>query len=658
MQAATTHASMYWGATISAEPYGQEGAAPHNLEAWDLFERHAGKRVAILNMGAAWTEFNTTAMNTIHSRGAIPMLSMPLAAGVTLEEVVDGQQDEEIESWAAKAKAWGHPFFLSPWWEMNGDWYPWGRDPYYVAAWRHFHELVTEKVGATNVTWTWTTNNLWYSPQSDPTPYYPGDAYVDWIGVDGYNWGQNLAQPDIWKTEEEVLGEVLDVIGEIQQSEPGNADKPVVIVENGASELGGNKADWIRDTLGTFLPHHPEIAAYLWFNWNDEKNGERTDWPIETSAAAQQAFRAQIQSSFYRTAPTLTKLERVPAPTAPTGGSAPQPADLSTADHEAMAPQLGVAPDGRGTVVWSGEDDGTFTVFERRLAADGTRGPIERLSVPGQDALDPEVAVDPQGNATAVWVRWDGSNFVTQARRVAANGSFGPIQALSATGRDAADPNVAVGGDGTATVVWRRFDGNHFVIKERRIEPDGMVEEAETKTLSAAGEDSVEPRVAVGPEGTATIVWSRYESTGALIQEERIEPSGTRAGALHSLSLEGAVAIEPGVAVDGGGVTTVTWIRSSGSLAIVQARRLSAGGVPDTQPQDLSASGANAAEPRVAAGPGGAAVVWDRYDGSSFVVQARPLPAAGPPGATGRSRNPGGTPPSPRSPWRRAERRP
>ena len=209
MQAATTHASMYWGATISAEPYGQTGGAPYNTEAWDLFELHAGKRVAIVNIGAAWGEFNTAAMEAIHNRGEIPLVTMPLE-GASLEQVAAGQQDAKIESWAKQAKAWGYPFFLNPWWEMNGDWYPWGRSPDFVPAWRHFHDVVA-KVGATNVTWTWTTNNLWHSPQSDPKPYYPGDPYVDWIGIDGYNWGLNPAQPIVWHPEEEVLGEILAV---------------------------------------------------------------------------------------------------------------------------------------------------------------------------------------------------------------------------------------------------------------------------------------------------------------------------------------------------------------------------------------------------------------------------------------------------------------
>ena len=53
--AAPAWASTYFGATISGEAYGQAGNAPRNAGAWDLFERHAGRKVAILNAGQEWT---------------------------------------------------------------------------------------------------------------------------------------------------------------------------------------------------------------------------------------------------------------------------------------------------------------------------------------------------------------------------------------------------------------------------------------------------------------------------------------------------------------------------------------------------------------------------------------------------------------------------
>ena len=107
----------------AANPTARTARAPENQSAWDLFERHAGRKVALLNMRQAWVTFDKTEMDLTWNRGAIPVVTMGLANGVTLEQVAAGGQDSAIKSWAAAAKAWGHPFLLAPWWEMNGDWF-------------------------------------------------------------------------------------------------------------------------------------------------------------------------------------------------------------------------------------------------------------------------------------------------------------------------------------------------------------------------------------------------------------------------------------------------------------------------------------------------------------------------------------------------------
>jgi hypothetical protein len=300
-------APMYWGATIDGDVYGQPSDPPWNQSVWNTFEQHAGKKIAILNMGQAWGQFDTSAFQAVRNRGALPLVTTWLD-GTSLADIVAGNQDAVIRAWAQKAKAWGYPFLFRPWWEMNGDWYPWGRSPDYVAAWRRFHDIVVAE-GATNVTWAWVTNSIWYDPASDPAPYYPGDAYVDWVGMDSYNWGRNPLQPDRWITPGEVITPTLNRLKQIAPR------KPVCICETASTEIGGNKSQWIRDMLSSYLPSHPEIKAFLWFNWNVEQNGGRWDWPIESSAKAQQAFRKGIASSTYRsTLPALTPLSKVPVP--------------------------------------------------------------------------------------------------------------------------------------------------------------------------------------------------------------------------------------------------------------------------------------------------------------------------------------------------------
>jgi hypothetical protein len=245
------------------------------------------------------------------------------------------------------------------------------------------------------------------------------------------------------------------------------------------------------------------------------------------------------------------------------------------------------------------------------------------------------VAVAPDGTAVVVWARWDGANFRIQERRLASGGA--PEEAtrtLSGSGQDAADPQVDVGPDGTATVVWRRFDGFHPLVQVRRIAPDGTSEEA-AQRLSEAGQDAVEPQVELGPGGEATVAWTRFDGANWVIQGRRLSAAGTTEGAVLGLSPTGRDAAEPQLAIDPAGLATVAWDRFDGSSFVVQARRIDAGGALLGGSVNLSATGRDAADPQVAAAPaGGATVLWSRNDGSNWVVQRRDLGADGSLGAT------------------------
>ncbi len=323
-------AAMYWGGTISGSVYGLEGDAPWNQAVQNRFEADAGKKITIVNTGQEWATFDAATMNEALSSGAIPLVTMGLQ-GQTLAEIAAGEQDAEIRTWARAAKAWGYPFLFRPWWEMNGAWYAWGRSPDFVAAWRHFHDVV-EEVGATNVTWAWVPNTIWGEPASDPTPYYPGSAYVDWVGMDAYNFGTNpLQSGSTWTSPAELIGPTLEVLNRIA---PG---KPVCICEIASTEIGGNKAAWITELLQSYLPSQPSIQAFLWFNYNIEGNGGRWDWPIESSPSAQAAFHEGMQNAAYSSSlPTLTPLAKLPTPGLSLGPSA---APVATAAPKRASPK-------------------------------------------------------------------------------------------------------------------------------------------------------------------------------------------------------------------------------------------------------------------------------------------------------------------------------
>jgi hypothetical protein len=99
--------------------------------------------------------------------------------------------------------------------------------------------------------------------------------------------------------------------------------------------------------------------------------------------------------------------------------------------------------------------------------AAATFGAPFNLSTAGQNATNADVAVDADGDAVFIWRRFNGTNFRAQARARSAAGALGPVQDLSAAGQDASNPRVAVDDDGDAVFAWQRSDGTNLRIQAR-----------------------------------------------------------------------------------------------------------------------------------------------------------------------------------------------
>jgi len=300
--------SLYWGAYVRGWP-----ADPTVV---DKFERSAGKKMSIVHWGQPWSrngqlqEFQTAYFDFARQRGSIPLvdwgswdtccdLDQPQFA---LSSIVRGDWDEYIGGWAQAAAKWRHPLFLRFNAEMNGWWLPWseqvnGNAPgEFAAAWQHVHDIFVAK-GATNVSWVWCLNEV--SPYSTPTrALYPGDAYVDWTCMDGYNWGTDLN--NAWQSFTQVLTGDPRYGGHNTYQELLDAapTKPMMIGEIASSENGGSKAAWVTDLLEAQLPtSFPAVKALVWF---DHDQGESsTTWPITSSATALDAFKTGIASPIY-----------------------------------------------------------------------------------------------------------------------------------------------------------------------------------------------------------------------------------------------------------------------------------------------------------------------------------------------------------------------
>ncbi len=130
--------------------------------------------------------------------------------------------------------------------------------------------------------------------------------------------------------------------------------------------------------------------------------------------------------------------------------------NLSENGQDAVNPQVAVGADGATTITWR---RGGIIQASTRPAEGGDFGGVVNLSASGQNAEYPQIAVGADGATAITWQRSDGDNTIIQARtRPAEGGDFGGVVNLSEDGQDAVNPQVAVGPDGTITIAWQRED--------------------------------------------------------------------------------------------------------------------------------------------------------------------------------------------------------
>jgi hypothetical protein len=307
---------LYWGAWIGDQLTGEE--PPWDMSAVSKFEGMVGKGLSLVALGSPFAdctstpcnffEFPTAAMNNVHNYGAIPFFNWASQAtsndpgGATsmpdfqLSDILSGRYDTYIREFAEAARNWGHSFFLRYDWEMNGDWFPWNEavnenNPgEYVAAWRHVHDIFTA-VGATNATWAWCPYAEDDRHFTDLAALYPGDEYVDWTCMDGFNWGQNPTNPHVWKGFKEIFAPTYRRL--VKRIAPS---KPIVLAEMASTGKGRAKAKWIHNMFKELRTNFRRIRGLIWFDQIDRG----VNWPLETSPAAASAFAKGVDGRGFR----------------------------------------------------------------------------------------------------------------------------------------------------------------------------------------------------------------------------------------------------------------------------------------------------------------------------------------------------------------------
>jgi mannan endo-1,4-beta-mannosidase len=184
-----------------------------------------------------------------------------------LSSIAAGNYDGYVRRYATAVKGFGHNVMLSFGHEMNGSWSRWGSGhatpAQFVAAWRRIHNIfANQHVG--NVTWSWDPSHV----GADPQPWWPGAAYVDRIGIDGY-----LRPGDTF----------ADIFAERLAQIRSFASKPIFIAETGVAPNPGAPSQVIGLFNGVNKYH---LSGFVWFDVNHLE-----DWLLEGRPATISAFR-------------------------------------------------------------------------------------------------------------------------------------------------------------------------------------------------------------------------------------------------------------------------------------------------------------------------------------------------------------------------------
>ena len=199
------------------------------------------------------------------SLGALPLIQLnPRNAPLT--RIAAGHYDAYLRQYASAVRRFGCQIALSFGHEMNGSWYPWGRPATspatFIAAWRHIHRIFTTE-HASNVIWAWDPDH----GGSKASKWWPGTAYVDWIGLDGY------LRP----------GQTFRLIFRKQLADIRSfTSKPVFIAETAVAP-GSDQATQISSLFAAVRKH--QLAGLTWFDVNAKE-----PWRLEGNRAALAAF--------------------------------------------------------------------------------------------------------------------------------------------------------------------------------------------------------------------------------------------------------------------------------------------------------------------------------------------------------------------------------
>lgn len=278
-------------------------------------------------------------------------------------------------------------------------------------------------------------------------------------------------------------------------------------------------------------------------------------------------------------------------------------------------PDVGADANGNAIAVFRQFDGATTSMFANRYVPGSGWSGAAVIEAYGASSDDVRIAVAPGGEATAVWRQWDGSVNSIAANRFTPGSGWGTAAYVEAAGGEAIEPHVATDASGAATAVWRQLTGSARSVYANRFTPGvgwGSPVLVETDDTG----DAASPRVATDGAGNAVAVWSQSDGTTSNVWANRYVV-GTGWGSPVALETASGFTTSTLVAVDGEGNAFATWLQIDGSVLNLYAARYRAGtgwGSPvlvEVDNQGGASTGGLSTDPA-----GHAIAVWPQSDGT------------------------------------------
>lgn len=283
------------------------------LKSLELYEKAVGKKVAWVYFSHEWSQGENFPLETVHwirNHGTIPFIRLMLRYKpqqnikervYTLDKIIQGDFDEALRAWAIAARNYQDPLIVEYGTEVNGEWFPWNAKWYgkkkgavkFKQAYRHIIDVMRDE-NANNITWVFHVNNLdlpdmeWNRLEK----YYPGNDYIDWIGVSIY--GAQTPMSDEWPSFQEAMDAIYPRLVDL------DPDKPIVVTEFGmtSGHPYGNQAQWAKESLKNLCQNRwPAVIGFSWWNeaWeNDDDLTHNTNMRVQENAELTQIFQKYI----------------------------------------------------------------------------------------------------------------------------------------------------------------------------------------------------------------------------------------------------------------------------------------------------------------------------------------------------------------------------